>query len=278
MLLAKKLRKLTNLAADIRKDVLAISTRANTSHIASALSPVELLVTLYFHRMRLNPKNPQWKLRDRFILSKGHGGAALFATLMHRGFFPRRLLETFCLDGSLLTTHPMRKSAPGIEATTGSLGHGLSIAIGMALAAQHEKRKNFVYAILSDGECDEGSVWEGALFAGHHKIDNLIIFIDYNKNQGIGRTSEILDLEPFADKFRSFRWDVEEIDGHDMEAIDRAIENAQKEPGFPHCIIAHTIKGRGVSYMEDQNEWHYRVPKDKHLDQALRELAIQKEL
>lgn len=259
-------------------DIVTISSNANIYHIASALSPVELLVALYFSVMRIDPKRPQWALRDRCILSKGHGGAALFSVLSRRGFFPRKKLFTFCKDGSTLPTHPMMQSAPGVEATTGSLGHGLPVGVGTALAMRREKKKNSVFVILSDGECDEGSVWESVLYAGHHKLDNLIVFIDYNKIQSFGRTADVLDLEPLGDKFRSFKWHVQEVDGHTISAILQAVEGAKKEKGKPSCIIAHTVKGRGVSYMEDQLEWHYRSPQGKLLDQALRELKIQKEL
>lgn len=277
MISRKKLQKLNNIAVDVRRDIVTISSNANIYHIASALSPVELLVVLYFHVMRLDPKRPRWPGRDRCILSKGHGGAALFSVLHRRGFFSRKKLETFCKDGSTLPTHPMLQSAPGVEATTGSLGHGLPLGLGMAMALRREKRKNRVFIILSDGECDEGSIWESALYAGYHALDNLIVFIDYNKIQSFGRTAEVLDLEPLADKFRAFRWDVVEIDGHDISAVAHAVDNAQKRAPKPHCIIAHTVKGRGISYMEDQLEWHYRSPQGKLLDQALRELEIQKE-
>ncbi|TSC79495.1 MAG: transketolase [Parcubacteria group bacterium Gr01-1014_29] len=273
----KKIKKLNNIAVDVRKDIVTISSSANIYHIASALSPVELLVALYFHVMHIDPNNPRWSGRDRCVLSKGHGGAALFSVLYRRGFFSRKKLETFCQNGSTLPTHPMMQSAPGVEATTGSLGHGLPIGLGMAMALRHEKRKNNVFVILSDGECDEGSVWESALYAGYHALDNLVVCIDYNKIQSFGRTAEVLDLEPLADKFRAFRWHVQEIDGHDISAITKAMEMAKKSKGNPHCIIAHTVKGRGISYMEDQLEWHYKSPQGKLLDQALRELGIQYE-
>lgn len=275
---AQTIKKLNNIAVDIRKDIVTLSSLVNVYHIASSLSAVEILVALYFQEMKLRPQDPHWKQRDRFILSKGHAGASLFTVLARRGFFSRQKLETYCRDGSSLPTHPMTQSASGVEATTGSLGHGLPIGIGMALAAKHEKRASRVFVMVSDGECDEGSLWESVLYAGHHKLDNVYMIVDYNKIQSFGRTAQVLDLEPFTDKFRSFRWDVQEIDGHDMASVLNAIASAGKHSGMPHCIIAHTVKGRGVSYMEDQLEWHYRSPQGKLFDQAMRELEIQKEI
>lgn len=252
-----------------------MSARANASHSGSALSPVEIVTTLYFHTMNIDPKKPNWSDRDRFILSKGHGGAVLYSALAKRGFFPESLLDTFCLDKSPLTTHPIFSKIsgiPGVEATTGSLGHGLAMGIGMALAGKKDKKNYTVYIMLSDGECDEGSVWEGFLYAGAKKLDNLIIFIDYNKIQSFGRTAEVLDLEPLKDKLLSFRWQVQEIDGHNFEQIIKAIEIAKVKSGQPHCIIAHTIKGKGISYMEDKLEWHYHSPTGEFLKRALKEL------
>lgn len=271
------LKKLNNIAVDIRKDIVTLSSRVNVYHIASSLSAVEIMTALYFYEMKLRPRDPKWKNRDRFILSKGHAGASLFTVLSRRGFFPRKMLETYCSDGSTLPTHPMTQSSPGVEATTGSLGHGLPIGLGMALAAKHEKRASRIFVMISDGECDEGSLWESILYAGHHGLDNVYVFVDYNKIQSFGRTAEVLDLEPLADKFRAFRWDVQEIEGHNIAAILNAIDIAGKKKGMPHCIVAHTVKGRGVSYMEDQLEWHYRSPQGKLFDQALRELEMQRQ-
>lgn len=268
--------KLKSTATAIRRHIITISAAANASHVGSALSPVEMITVLYFHAMRINPKKPDWENRDRFILSKGHGGAVLYAALAERGMMPKSLLNTFCLDNSCLPTHPVGarvSGVTGIEVTTGSLGHGLAMSIGIALAGTHDKKFYTTYVMLSDGECDEGSVWESVLYAGVKKIDNLIAFIDYNKIQSFGRTADVLDLEPLAEKFRAFRWHVQEIDGHNFAEIATAIDNAKKIKKMPHCIIAHTIKGKGISFMEDKLEWHYRSPTGELLEQALKELA-----
>lgn len=271
-----EIEKLKRIAMDIRRHIIAMSARANASHCGSALSPVEIITALYFHAMRINPKKPDWENRDRFILSKGHGGAVLYAALAERGIISRKLLDTFCLNASPLPTHPVIariSNVAGVEATTGSLGHGLAMGIGIALAGKHDKKSYTTYVMLSDGECDEGSVWEAVLYAGVKKLDNLIAFVDYNKIQSFGRTAEVLDLEPLADKFRAFRWHTQEIDGHNFTEIIAAINNAKKIKEMPHCIIAHTVKGKGISFMEDKLEWHYRSPTGELLEQALRELT-----
>lgn len=268
--------QLRDIATTLRRHIVTMSARANASHVGSALSPVEIITALYFHAMRLNPKKPGWENRDRFILSKGHGGAVLYAILAERGIISRKLLDTFCLDESHLPTHPIVariSDVAGVEATTGSLGHGLAMGIGMALAGEHDKKSYTIYVMLSDGECDEGSIWESVLYAGVKKLNNLIIFVDYNKIQSFGRTAEVLDLEPLAEKFRAFRWHVQEIDGHNVSEILRAIAEAKKVKNGPHCIIAHTVKGKGISFMENKLEWHYRSPTGELLDQALKELS-----
>jgi len=269
------IQNLKKVAVNIRKHIVTMAARAGVSHSGSALSAVEIVTALYFRIMNINPKKPDWPGRDRFILSKGHAGAALYSVLAERGFFPRSSLKTFCLDKSSFPTHPVFSrisGVPGVEATTGSLGHGLAMGIGMALAAKHDKGSNRIYVMVSDGECDEGSTWEGFLYAGVKKLDNLTVFIDYNKIQSFGRTADVLDIEPLKDKLRSFRWQVQEIDGHNFEQIIKAVEAANNNHGKPNCIIAHTIKGKGISYMEDKLEWHYRSPDKELLKQALKEL------
>lgn len=272
----KKIEKqLRGIASTIRRHIITMSAAANASHVGSALSPVEIITALYFHAMRIDPKKPDWADRDRFILSKGHGGAVLYAALAERGIMPKHLLNTFCLDNSCLPTHPVGacvSGVHGVEVTTGSLGHGLAMSIGIALAGKHDKKSYTTYVMLSDGECDEGSMWESALYAGVKKLNNLVAFVDYNKIQSFGRTAEVLDLEPLADKFRSFRWHVQEIDGHSFPEIIRAIKETKTILDKPHIIIAHTIKGKGISFMEDKLEWHYRSPTGELLDQALKEL------
>jgi len=269
---ARRIRHLTNVAREVRKDIVRMSARANASHVGSALSVVEILVALYFMVLRIRPKEPKWEKRDRCILSKGHGGASLYTTLAHRGFFSKKVLETFCFDGSKLPTHPIKDNLPGIEATTGSLGHGLPIGLGIALGTRGGHRQPRTFVVVSDGECDEGSVWEAVLCAGAKQVDNLVLIVDYNKIQSYGRTKEVLDLEPFVDKLRAFRWCVTEVDGHDFAAIMCATTHAQEHGGMPHAIIAHTIKGKGVSFMEDKLEWHYRSPTGDLLPLALKEL------
>ena len=247
-------------AKNIRQRIVRMIGEAKTSHVGGALSAADILTALYFEVMSINPKKPDWQKRDRFILSKGHAAAALYATLAERGFFPPETLKTFLANGSSLTGHPSFQCVPGVEASTGSLGHGLSIGIGMALGSRYDGLKNSIYVLISDGECDEGSVWEGVLFAGCHALDNLTVIIDYNKIQSFGRTKEVLDIEPLKEKFKAFRWDVEEIQGHDLKEIVQALRKTKTKKGKPRCIIAHTVKGKGVSFMENKLEWHYFNP------------------
>lgn len=266
------LHDLRSLAQRTRADVLRMTHRARSSHVGSSFSMIELLLVLYGRALRVDPNRPTWPERDRFILSKGHACAGLYAVLAERGFFPRSWLDTFYQDGSRLAGHITHTNVPGVDGSTGSLGHGLPIATGMALAGKRDARGYRVFAVLSDGECDEGSTWEAILFAGHHKLDNLVAIVDYNKIQSIGRVEEVLDLEPFADKWRSYRWGVREIDGHNLEEIDRTLAGLPLEMGRPSCIVAHTVKGKGVSFMEDELLWHYRAPSEEELARALAEL------
>ncbi len=232
----------------------------------------DLLAVLYGRTLRVRPEEPVWPGRDRFILSKGHGSAGLYATLAERGFFPRTWLDEFCTDGSRLMGHVSHVGVPGVEMSTGSLGHGLSIAAGMALSLRREKAGARVFALMSDGECDEGSVWEAALFAAHHELDNLVALVDFNKIQSLGPVEDILRLEPLAAKWRAFGWAALEIDGHDVKAIDDALAALPAEPGRPTCVVAHTVKGRGVSFMENSVLWHYRAADADELRLALAEI------
>ncbi len=263
------------LALAVRRDALQMTHRSNSSHIGSSLSTVELLAVLYNGVLRTSPDNPTLPDRDRFILSKGHAAAAYYATLAERGFFPKHLLETFSLDGSQLAGHATHHAVPGIDVSTGSLGHGLSIGCGMALAAKRDAKPYRVFVLLSDGECDEGSTWEAALFAHHHKLDNLIAIIDYNKVQSFGTVKEVLDLEPLAEKWKSFGCAVKEINGHDTRQIEDTLSQVPFEKGKPSCCVAHTVKGKGVSFMENAVAWHYKAPDKAQLEQALRELSSQ---
>jgi transketolase len=244
--------------------------RAKASHIGTCLSMADLLAVLYTRFLRVDPGRPHWPGRDRFLLSKGHGAAILYAALAERGFFPTADLDDYCRDGSPLMGH-VSHHVPGVEVSTGSLGHALPIGCGMALAGKRGQQPYRVVVLLSDGELDEGSNWEAILFAGHHRLDNLVAIVDFNKIQSFGRVRDVLDLDPLADKWRAFRWVVREIDGHDERAIEAALAAVPFEPGRPSVLIAHTVKGKGVSFMEDQLAWHYRSPAPEQLAAALRE-------
>ena len=263
-----------NLATRIRTHVLRMTHRARSSHVGSSLSIADILAVLYGGILRIDPKRPDWADRDRFILSKGHASAAIYAALAERGFFPREWLDTFYKKGSCLAGHITHHGIPGVEASTGSLGHGLSIGCGIAMAADRDGHPYRVLTLLSDGECDEGSTWEAALFAPHHKLDNIVVIIDYNKIQAFGMVKEVLNLEPLASKWQAFGWAVQEIDGHNFEQIEKTLLSVPFQPEKPSCIIAHTVKGKGVSFMENQIAWHYQSPNDEELRQALAELGV----
>lgn len=258
----------TTLARQIRIDILHMVHRARASHVGSGFSIADILAVLYGAVMQVDPQNPGRTERDRLVVSKGHAAAAVYAALANRGFFPRQLLESYCCNGSLLTGH-VSHAVPGVELSTGSLGHGLSVTAGFALAARLAGNRSRSFVLMSDGECDEGSIWEAALFAGHHRLANLVAIIDYNKIQSFGRVADVLDLEPFADKWRSFGWAVREVDGHDHMALRHALEEASDQP---LALICHTVKGKGVSFMEDRLEWHYKSPSDEQLAKALSEV------
>ena len=255
----------------IRKHCVEMTGRANASHIGSSLSMADLLAVLYAGVLRYDAARPDWEDRDRFILSKGHGCAALYAVLAEFGYFPLTDLESYYQNGSPYAGHTMH-NIPGVELSSGSLGHGLPVATGMALAAKRDGKTHRIFCMLSDGECDAGSVWEPAMFAPHHGLDNLIVMIDYNKIQSLGKVKDVIDLEPLADKWRAFGWGTREIDGHDLEAIEKAYAEVPFEKGKPSCIVAHTVKGKGVSYMEHELLWHYRAPRGKDFEVAMAEL------
>lgn len=260
-----------NLARQIRMHSVKMCARANASHIGSSLSSADILAVLYCRVLRFEAGRPVWPDRDRFILSKGHAAAAYYAVLAERGFFSVEELSSYCADGSRLTGH-VSHHVPGVEVSTGSLGHGLSIGCGLALASKRDSNSWRVFALLSDGELDEGSTWEAALFASHHHLDNLIAIVDYNKIQSFGRTNEVLNLEPLANKWRSFNWAAREVDGHDIAALTETLIKTPLEAGRPTVVIAHTVKGKGVSFMEDDLAWHYRSPNGDQLAAALSEL------
>lgn len=267
------LAQLEKKSREIRKTIIKSCWRAQASHLGSALSVVDILTVLFFNVANINPRKITYSSRDRIILSKGHGGIALLATMAHRGYLPIKALTKYCSDGSTLLGHPMIESIPGVEATTGSLGHGLSIGVGMALAARYDRRGCKIYVVLSDGEMDEGSTWEAVMAAGHLGLDNLVAIVDYNKIQSFGTVREVMDLEPLASKWRAFKWNVREIDGHNFKELVEALRATPISRGKPSAIIAHTVKGKGVSFMEDKLEWHYKSPNRQELALALKELS-----
>lgn len=258
-------------AKRIRAHALRMVQRTNSSHIGSGLSMADIIAVLYQDVMRVRPQEPQWPNRDRFLLSKGHAAAMLYSALHERGFFPRDWLDRYCDFGSPLAGHVTHCKVPGVEVSSGSLGHGLGLACGMALAGKVDKADWRVFVVLSDGECDEGSIWEAAMFAPFHKLGNLTCIVDYNKIQSFGTVAEVLDLEPFADKWRAFGWDVTEVDGHDHSELQSALQPRDFN-SKPHLILAHTVKGKGVSFMENKLMWHYKSPTPEQLAQALAEV------
>ena len=265
-------RALAALAARVRADVVRMSQQAGTAHLASSLSCVDLLVAAYGAVLRIDPRRPSDPDRDRLILSKGHAVSALYAVLARTGFFSAKDLEKFNVDGGHLPEQPSPGCAPGVEWATGSLGHGLNVGIGMALAGRIQKRGYRTFVILSDGECNEGTTWEGAMFAPAHRLNHLTITVDYNKWQATGRSEEILSLKPLAQKWQAFGWDTVEVDGHDLPALVQAFTVVHPEK--PRAIIAHTTKGKGVSFMEDDNNWHYRSPTPEEVALAEKELGV----
>ena len=267
--------ELALIVSRLRANIIETSSRTGTPHLASCLSCVDLLTALYFSVLRINPKDPKNPDRDRFILSKGHGAMALFHVLALRGFYSESELLSYGEDGGVFAEHPPTPDhLAGIEAATGSLGHGLSMGLGMALAARIQKRKYNVYAILGDGECNEGSIWECAMLAAAQGVNNICAIVDFNKWQATGRSQEIMALDPLIDKWRAFGWQACEVDGHDMEAILSALAKFPAGSNKPTAIIAHTIKGRGVSFMEDDNNWHYRIPTAEEVVKSKIELKV----
>lgn len=262
-----------DLALRLRRHVVRMCNRGGSSHVGSCLSMADIIAVLYGAVLRVDPTDPRWTGRDRFILSKGHAGACVYAALAERGFFPIADLERHYANGANLSGHVSHKNVAGVEFSTGSLGHGLGIGAGMALELRRRGGDQRVFVVLSDGECDEGSNWEAILFAAHHRLGKLCAVIDYNKLQSIAPIAETIALEPFADKWRAFGWAVERIDGHDHGALRAAFARAH-EADRPTCIIADTIKGRGVSFMENQVLWHYRSPQGDEFAAAMHELGV----
>ncbi|MBN2459198.1 transketolase [Candidatus Woesearchaeota archaeon] len=264
--------KLDKRSLELRKQIVNMMKKAGKGHPASAFSIVEIIRVLYDDILKYNPKNPKWALRDRFILSKGHGCLALYVILAEKGFFPKEELDRFCALDGLLGGHPETK-IPGVEVATGSLGHGLAVGIGMVLAARYDKAKHKVFVLIGDGESNEGAIWEGALLAGKHKLDSLVVIQDYNKCQSYNRTCEVQDLEPLTDKWKSFGFAVKEIDGHDISQVKKALSSLPLEKGKPSIIICHTVKGKGVSFMEYNTKWHHPKPTDDEYEQMYKEVC-----
>ena len=269
---ADTIAALESQAARIRGSLVEMSHRARAAHLGSALSCIDILTVLYWKILNIGPDTLDDPLRDRFILSKGHAASAIYATLAHRGLIDRALLETYAREGSALEEHPGPGKVPGVEAATGSLGHGLSIGAGLALSAGILNQDFKVYVLVSDGECNEGSLWEAAMFASGRPLSNLTVIVDFNKWQATGRSCEITGLDPLSDKFAAFGWDSFDVDGHDMSQLIRCLK--QPGTGRPRAVIAHTVKGKGVSFMEDDNNWHYRIPTAREVEKARAELGL----
>ncbi|MGH6776930.1 MAG: transketolase [Bradyrhizobium sp.] len=261
-------------AARLRGKIIGMSHAAQAAHLASSLSCADILVAAYWHVLNVDPNRPDDPLRDRFILSKGHAAAALYATLAMKGYFPLSELDSYCQDGGRLAEHPPANLLPGVEAATGSLGHGLSLGCGMALSGRIKGESFRVFALLSDGENNEGSVWEAAMFAAAQKLENVCVIVDYNKWQATARSNETLMLAPLRDNWQAFGWDAHEIDGHDVGALAEAMQAVPNGSGKPVALIAHTVKGKGVSFMEDDNNWHYRAPTAEEVARAHKELGL----
>lgn len=263
-------------AVQIRKELLQMIYRAGEGHTGGALSSVDILVTLYYRIMRIDPRNPRWDDRDRFVLSKGHSVEGYYAILADLGFFPKEELRNYRKFGSRLIGHPNNK-IPGVELNTGALGHGLSVGVGMALAGKMDGKGYKVYVLMGDGELAEGSVWEAAMAASHYNLDNLIAIIDRNNLQISGNTEQVMKLESLVDKWRAFGWEVLEVDGHNIEELVEVFEKLPIQAGKPHVLIAHTVKGKGVSFMENDRKWHHGVPNEQQFEQAMQELDLMME-
>jgi len=265
---------LEGVARRLRGHLVELSHRARTPHLGSSLSCVEILVAAYWSALRIDPERPDDPDRDRFILSKGHASTTLYAALAERGMFPVSTLSEYARPGSCLPEHPVDGCVPGVEVTSGSLGHGLPLGLGMALAGRLQKRPYRVLVVLSDGECNEGSIWEAAMLAPAKGLDQVAVVIDANRWQATGRSTEVMALEPLAAKWSAFGWTSHEVDGHDLGALIDVFSRIPDGSGRPIAIVAHTVKGKGISFMEDDNNWHYRIPTADEVDRALGELGL----
>lgn len=268
----KRIKELKKQATIIRKHVIEAVYNAKSGHPGGSLSSADILTTLYFDVMRVDINNPQWEDRDRFVLSKGHCSPVLYGTLAEKGFFPVEEIKKFRQVDSFLEGHPSMRYVPGVDMSTGSLGQGISAAVGMALAGKLDKKDYNVYALLGDGELQEGQVWEALMCAAHYKLDNLIALLDYNGLQIDGKITDVMSPEPVIDKFKAFGWNVITIDAHDYNQIEKAINEGKKTEGMPTMIVAKSIKGKGVSFMEDEADWHGSAPSTEQRDEAISQL------
>ncbi|MBQ8621353.1 MAG: transketolase [Oscillospiraceae bacterium] len=270
-----KKRELEILACKVRMGIIEATHAAKSGHPGGSLSAADLFTYLYFREMNVDPSNPKWEDRDRFVLSKGHTAPGLYSALANRGFFPVEDLKTLRHCGSYLQGHPNMNTVPGVDMSTGSLGQGISAAAGMALAAKHQGKACRVYTLLGDGEIQEGQVWEACMFAGHYHLDNFVVIIDNNGLQIDGNVADVMSPYPITDKLAAFGFHVEAIDGHDFDAIESALNTARQTKGQPTAIVMKTTKGKGVSYMEDKAGWHGKAPNDAEYEQAMNELKAQ---
>lgn len=266
------IKDLEKKARDVRKELLRITFEGNGIHISSSMSIADILTVLYFKELRLNISNLKDENRDKFILSKGHGASALYAVLASRGILSNKVLNSYGKEGTSIGAHP-ETGVAGIELATGALGHGLTVGLGFALAAKLNKSKSRTFVLVSDGECQEGSIWEAALFAGHNKLDNLVVVVDYNKLQALGRVKNIGNLEPFSLKWRSFGWGVVEVDGNDIKSLTKTLGKIPLNGKKPTAIIAHTVAGKGVSFLENRLKWHYMNLNEEQYLKAIKELS-----
>ena len=262
----------------IRRDVIKLVTKSRDGHIPSAQSMVEILAVLYYQILNIDPQNPDEPNRDRFVLSKGHGCASLYSILADLGFFSMDELEKYATMNGILGGHPEMQKVPGIEVSTGSLGHGFPMAVGMAISAKLKNQKHKVYSIVGDGECNEGTIWEASNIAAHFKLDNLVVIVDHNKQQASGDVFEIMNPHILAEKWRSFGWETVEVDGHDIEKLNTLLKSIPLDQNKPTAIIANTIKGKGVSFMENERRWHTAIPNEEEFRAAMEELDQQEKI
>jgi transketolase len=268
----RNLKDLKSMSQTIRQDIVKMLTESASGHPGGSLSAVEILTALYFGEMNIDANNPKWQDRDRFVLSKGHAAPVLYSVLAEKGYFDKKHLSTLRKTGSMLQGHPNMNDTPGVDMSTGSLGQGLSAANGMALAGKLDNKDYRVYVLLGDGELEEGQVWEAAMTSAHYKLDNLTAFVDHNGLQIDGPVTSVMNPEPVSDKFRAFGWNVIDVDGHSFDEIFRAIDEAKITKGKPTMIVAKTVKGKGVSFMENLASWHGTAPSKEQCQQALKEL------